>query len=90
MLCLTLDSGCFAAFMRIGVRENKASVQTDFRIQPAVSMGWILQVVFPKKHNIADQRSFAFRGIRQFLLPTVKTASLDPHRVTEYIYRELS
>lgn len=45
MLGFALDSGCFAAFMSIGIRENKSGVQADLGVQPAVSVGRILKVV---------------------------------------------
>ena len=90
VLGFALDPGCFAAFMSIGIRENKPSVQADLGIQPAVSMRRILKVVFLKQQDIADEGSCPFRRVRETLFPAVKAAALDAHGFTEQFYRELS
>ena len=88
LLGLALDPGSFAAFMSIGIREDKAGVQADLGIQPAVSVRRILKVVFLKQQDVADEGSCSVGWIREVLFPAVKAAALDTHGFTEQLYRE--
>jgi len=90
LLGFALDPGCFAAFMSIGIRENQAGVQADLGVQPAVSVGWILKVVFLKQQDVADEGSCPVGWIGEMLFPTVKAAALDTHGFTDQLYRKFS
>lgn len=82
MLGLALDSRNLATLMSIGVRQDNVFVQAYLGIQLAVTMRWILQVVFLKQPDIACKVLLSFRRMRKMLLPCVETAPLDAHCFT--------
>ncbi len=63
MLCPAFDPGNFAAFMGIRWGKHEAGIQTYLGIEPPIAVGWVLHVVFPKKHNIVDQSLCPFGWI---------------------------
>jgi hypothetical protein len=47
----------------------------------------ILNVVFLKQQDIADEGSCPFGRVREMFFPAVKAAALDAHGFTEQFYR---
>ena len=90
MLCLALDPGHPAAFVRIWIGEDQPCVQAEFGVEPPVTMGWVFVMVFLEQKDVADKVFLPFRGSGEFFLPAIETASLDTNDLAKCLDRKLA
>ena len=90
VLGLALDPSDLAALVRVWIGKHQTGIQTDLRIQPAVTVRWIFKVVFPEQCDVADEVSLAIGCIGKVLLPVVETVSFYTHRLAEQFDRKRS
>ncbi len=90
MLRFALDSGKLAAFVRIGIGEDKSRVQAEFGVEPSVAMGRIFLMVLLEQENVVHEVLRSFREVGELFLPAVEAASLNAHDAAKRLDRELS
>ena len=76
--------------MCVRIGERKSRIQPDFRVQPAVAVGWIFQMVLLKEQYVVDQILRPFRWAGEILFPGIKATAPYSHGLAQKLNRKLS
>lgn len=65
-----------------------AGVQPDLGVEPAVSVGWVPEMVLLKQQDIGHKASGSVGWVGKAFLPGIKAAAPDAHCFAEQLNRE--